>query len=267
MAVTVNGYEVPPYVSYSAMSTFLECGHKYYLTRMVKVDEHPGWWLVGGNTVHKITEMIDLGETRPVAELWEEVFLAETERMKADTNVPVEQWKSGGRVSREWPNKEDAAWWAAKGPDMVRSWIAWRVNGWHLWEPVEGRKAIELDVGINLNDTHVRMIIDRVFVTPDGEIVIIDIKSGSRTPSSDLQLAFYAAGVEKAFGIRPRYGAYWMARTGTTSPLIDLDNMPTDSVTRMVDMFDIARNQGLFLPNFSNCNYCSVIDHCDWRKK
>lgn len=267
MPITVNGYELPPYVSYSAMSTFLDCGHKYFLTRMVKVDEHPGWWLVGGNTVHKITELIDLGDTRPVAEIWPEVWEQETRAIMEKTSVPIEQWKAGGRQSKEWPNKEDAAWWQAKGPDMVRAWIAWRVNAWQLWEPAEGQPAIELALNTSVNDTPIQMIIDRVFITQDGEMVVIDIKTGSRTPSSDLQLGFYAAGIEKTFGVRPRYGAYWMARTGTTSPLIDLDNMPTGNVEKMVGMFDTSRKQGLFLPNFSNCNYCSVIEHCEWRSK
>jgi hypothetical protein len=104
-------------------------------------------------------------------------------------------------------------------------------------------------------------------INPDGELIVLDIKTGVRTPSSDLQLAFYAAGMEEMLGIRPRYGAYWMARAGQTSELIDLDYFTKDNIIDIVTKFDTARKQELFIPNLNHCIMCNVKDQCKYKRK
>jgi putative RecB family exonuclease len=59
MSVKINGYELPSHVSYSALTTWTDCGWKYWLTRVVKEDELPTWYLCGGSAVHAATEDYD----------------------------------------------------------------------------------------------------------------------------------------------------------------------------------------------------------------
>jgi RecB family exonuclease len=111
------------------------------------------------------------------------------------------------------------------------------------------------------------MIIDRVVVNSDGELAVLDLKSGSRSPASDLQLAVYAAGMERVLGVRPKYGMYWMARDGVTTALADLDHLSTERILAMIGQFDRARKAQIFLPNLKECHYCGVAQHCEWSKK
>jgi len=57
--IKIDGYELPAHISYSALTTYLDCGWKYYLTRIVKVAERPAWYFVGGSAVHTATEVYD----------------------------------------------------------------------------------------------------------------------------------------------------------------------------------------------------------------
>ena len=57
--IRINGYELPAHVSYSALTTYLDCGWKYYLTRVEKLVEHPTWYFCGGSAVHTATELYD----------------------------------------------------------------------------------------------------------------------------------------------------------------------------------------------------------------
>lgn len=57
--------EMPEYISYSAFSSWLQCGKAYELGRLVGVKETPSWWLAGGSAVHAATERYDRA-------LWEE---------------------------------------------------------------------------------------------------------------------------------------------------------------------------------------------------
>jgi len=65
MAVVVDGWELPDHVSYSSLTTYLDCGWMYVLTRGAKVAERPSCWLTGGSAVHEATEQLD-------REWWEE---------------------------------------------------------------------------------------------------------------------------------------------------------------------------------------------------
>jgi hypothetical protein len=200
---------------------------------------------------------------------WEEAWINQQFEQYTKTGVDQAEWRASGRATKANPNKEDGVWWAVEGEKMVDSWIQWR-SGEHpltIWEVQPGKPAIELGLTPIWNDIPVQMHIDRVMVNPDGELIVLDIKTGTRTPSSDLQLAFYAAGMEDILGIRPRYGAYWMARTGQTSELIDLDYFSKDSIIEMVTKFDQARKAELFIPNLSHCIMCGVKDQCKYKRK
>lgn len=47
------------YISYSQFTTWLQCGEKWRLTKLMHAEEDPSWWLAGGTAVHKATEVID----------------------------------------------------------------------------------------------------------------------------------------------------------------------------------------------------------------
>jgi hypothetical protein len=202
-------------------------------------------------------------------DFWTKAWDETLKQQQKQSNYPVSDWKAGGRKTKANPDKENDIWWKSNGPIMVERWIAWR-NGEHpyvLWEPTPGTAAIELGLNPIWNGVPVQMHIDRVMINPNGELVVIDLKTGSRNPTSDLQLAFYAAGIESIFGVRPKWGAYWMARNGGIKELVDLDEYTTESIIELVTKFDKARKDDIFLPNLNHCVMCNVKDYCKWNKK
>lgn len=197
---------------------------------------------------------------------WEQAWFDTINKQLEVTEVPFNEWRASGRATKANPNKEDGDWWQVNGEKMFDNWVNWRngANGWVLWEH-NGIPAIELGLNPIWNDVPVQMHIDRVMVNPDGELVVVDIKTGARTPTSDLQLAFYAAGLEEMLGIRPKWGAYWMAREGVISEMLDLDNLPKEYVIDIVSKFDEARKSGIFIPNFSHCQMCQLKEKCKYK--
>lgn len=204
-----------------------------------------------------------------IQSVWKEAWEGQKASQIASTGQETALWRAGGRATKANPDKENNVWWESAGHDMLNKWVTWRTgsHGWKLWSDTNSIPAVEIGLNPVLGGVTVQMHIDRVFITPEGELVILDLKTGQRTPSSDLQLAFYAAGMEKVFGIRPKYGTYWMAREGTTTPLVDLDFLSTDKIEEMVGDFDRARKAHLFIPNLNNCKMCDLTDKCKWYKK
>ena len=271
--IKINGYDLPGHLSHSALTTFLQCGHKYYLSRVVQEQEQPAWWFIGGNAVHTATENFDrkyptrqdLAAAGSDTNFFFDAFVEEMAWQEYVSGVSPAEWRAGGRVSREWPDRESSDWWLANGPGMVDAWINWRQgSGWEIAD-FAGQPSIEIGFDFMVNDEFaVKMFLDRLMVNEHGELIVVDLKSGKSSPKSPMQLALYAYGCEKILGVRPKWGTFWKAREGSTTPLVDLDPWTSERVEFVVSGFDKLRKSGIFLPNLDECSGCGFSDKCEW---
>lgn len=184
-------------------------------------------------------------------------------------DVDLTDARVGGRATKANPNKEDAKWWNETGPKFVSGYVAWRKANpnWKIWTAPDGNKAIELGLNPVIAGVPVKMVIDRVFEV-DGQLVVMDLKTSRSVPDSALQLGFYKVGLELQFGIKVKWGTYYMSRGDTISPMVDLDFYTLDKLEYMVENFEKARQSGIFLPNTSNCEYlCGLTEHCQFYTK
>ena len=194
--------------------------------------------------------------------LWDKAWLLETKDLNLETA------RRAGRATAANPNKEDGNWWNAQGSIWVDNYILWRKNNptWKIWTTPQGARAIELQLNPVIAGVPIKMIIDRIFEV-DGKLVIVDIKTSARRPTSDLQLGFYKVGVEQTLGIEINTGNYWMSRESGTGDMIDLSRYTLDTLEYFAEGFDKARKAGIFLPNLSSCNFCGLTEHCQFTAK
>ena len=264
-----------PYLSYSSYSTYLECGEEYRLTRIEKMPEAPAYWFPGGSAVHYGCEVYDLKILAglPHAEALEEAIRGFHDSFSDELNKAQEHapegavWRAAGRATKQWPNKEDAAWWRLNGPEQVQGYAAWRQDHpeWGIWIAPNGEPAIELALTVDMGDgvmTH--GYLDRILVhTVSGEMTVVDLKSGSRVPADITQLALYATGVERMFGTRPRTGRYFMTRTSELTSPTDLSRFNEPLLKLWLGAAKNGIESGAFLPKVSfKCGTCSVRDYC-----
>lgn len=186
---------------------------------------------------------------------------------RAEENPNVNAWSAAGRgKTKKNPAGEDGTWWRAHGPPMVQNWIDWRHrSGWQIWTTPEGQPGIELpiDLADGASGINVKMFIDRVFILPSKALAIVDLKTGARTPESDLQLAIYRYGIFKQFGVDIRLGAYWMARQGECSDVFDLARFDPRLIELWLQRFKVAIEHDIFIPHPTfRCRACSLRDYC-----
>jgi len=196
--------------------------------------------------------------------LWEQVFneCIGNEQERHGTN-PVD-WKAAGRATKANPNKENGDWWAEQGPEMLANFIQfWENSGFQVWHTPEGFPAIELEINLDYGDVRIKAFIDLVAVTPDGELVVIDFKTGANMPSSSMQLGLYGTAIEKQFGIKPAAGYYYDARNVVMAPAPGFDNWTYELFTELFRQFELGVANEIFLPNLGMmCKSCSVKDYC-----
>ena len=242
--------ELPKHISYSSLSTWQECGWKYYLTKVEGAQEAHAVWFTGGTAVHKATELWDLqtpGDIPNAEMLWNKVWydqVAEDEALHGDMNT----W--------QFAKREDMSWWYGEGIWMLDKWIEFR-KSWNIYEDF-----VEKEYEIDIDNATVKMAIDRVMVDFEGNRVLLDIKTGASSQRHPLQLAVYAWALEKQ-GVTVEKAGFWDARTGNIS-LWNLQNLHAERIEDMLNTFDKARKETIFLPNLSNCGRCGVMSACKY---
>lgn len=180
---------------------------------------------------------------------------------------PDTDWMTSGRPSKDWPEGETLEWWGEHGPEMVTRWMKWRdETPWDIWVAPDGRPGIELELLVQLDGEWFKVIIDRVMATAPGNErpIILDIKSGSRTPKNLLQLGGGAAALEVAYpGVRVAGGCFWMARTGEATGVESLRRYSSTYIGRLIRQHKMATAAGIYLPSISDmCKGCSVGEYC-----
>ncbi|MGH7238900.1 MAG: PD-(D/E)XK nuclease family protein [Candidatus Saccharimonadales bacterium] len=141
------------------------------------------------------------------------VFLEELAKAAGDearsSGFQPEDWFWSGPHS----GPQALARWQETGPVMVQNFIDWWEHNTDVsvWVTPDGIPAIELPFLISLGSVQVRGYIDLVLQMGTA-LVVVDLKTGAKVPSNYRQLAIYACGVEQQYGIRPRYGTFFMTR-------------------------------------------------------
>lgn len=187
------------------------------------------------------------------------------------SGFPLEDWFTAGRQK---DGHEAVAWWMENGPEMVQAFIDW--YDFHpdisVWVTPDGIPAIELPVDATFGSVQVKGYIDVVFKVGTA-LVLTDLKTSAKVPFTPRQLGIYACALELTYGIRPRYGTYFMNRG--TAPRggpktffqrpIELDR-PQYSIAYLTAEFEQAEKGiqgGVFPANpGENCGRCGVSYAC-----
>lgn len=195
-----------------------------------------------------------------------EWLLTLSEQIEQDlrwTDVPLDQWRVGGRATKANPNKEDLAFWRDEGLRQVQAYIDWMErSGWSFAVMPDGKPGIEWEAEVPFGGRPVRLIVDAIYQVGD-DWIVVDYKTGSRTPAGVLQLALYASAIERIYGKRPKYGAFYMTRKAELSELTNLDSWGMDYFDYVYTDMNERIDRGLFPPVIGDhCNWCSVSEYC-----
>lgn len=254
-----------PHLSYSAVSSLSECGERFRLERVEQVPQNPAWWFIGGKAYHVATEYIDYGTEEDPKTAWDKAWAAQLEEDIPDGNY--DNARAAGKATKEWPDKQNKDWWEYFGPQFVAEYIKkmdqMRAEGWKLWTIEDGTPAIEIPFQVAIGSVPIKGFIDRVMVNPDGEMVVVDLKAGSKVPESTMQLGVYAVALEKTFGVRPILGSYFMARKAELTEPMSLLHYTEDVIGSVFDTAKRMIEAEIFLPQVSSfCKACGVRDYC-----
>lgn len=186
-------FELPRSLSPSKVTSFRDCALAFRFTAIEHLPEAPTVWTVKGTLVHSALERLfwnHLPGHRTEFAAAEELAAA-WDRLQTDPEF----------VALDLPSAHIADF-RADAESLVRNYFL-------LEDPNEvNAVGIELTVEARLGDVRLRGIIDRLDLTPGGELVVIDYKTG-RAPSSAYEQSkligvhIYALLCQEVLGRRP----------------------------------------------------------------
>ena len=196
--------------------------------------------------------------------LWDTAFLDQIGYVERKTGTNPNDWRTGGRKTVANPNKEDKAWWDENGYKMLQDFVSSFVNNkWKIWIAPDGKPGVELPFEVAFGDVKIKGFADMVLENFDGSLTVVDLKTGSSTPDSSLQLGVYASCIELLYGVRPLYGAYYDARGACLEPSAGIERWTIPVLTEMFAQFERGLQAEIFLPNVGmSCRTCGVKDYC-----
>lgn len=254
--------------SVSQLKNYRQCGYQYYLERVGGVWQRPAAWFPQGTAVHRAAEVYELTGrklTLPEAQAVFEVAYTTSVNELLDESPNMVEWFSSGRYGGE----EDITRRFEIGRDQVAKYLAYygeggKAAGIKVWVAPDGTPGIELFFEVELGGVAVRGYIDAVMVMPDGEIVVVDNKTGLK-PGDEFQLKVYAEALRVLYGLDIKTGFYWMAKpSGKLTKPYDLTTWSSEDVAAEFAAMDAAVKAGRFEPTADpkNCERCSVSTSC-----
>lgn len=261
---------IPRGLSWSSVSSYTECGYRWLLDRRLASSSIEWLNTLGGSTLHEVTELVDrqrLGEDVEVP-TFEQHLVKLIAESPAGARIRVSGQKRTKLQFTGGPNKQDLEWWLTYGPQMVDQWAEFQAEtGWVIARLPDGAWGIELDFEIEIEGIPVRGSIDRVMLTPEGDIVIVDIKGG-RT-SAVMQLGTYALALSEVYGLDADWATFWQPKLEDEKHPIGKywrEHMPSYPFAQLRAMYvgtDDSIRRGVFLPNVgSGCSGCTVKQAC-----
>jgi hypothetical protein len=250
--------------SVSQLDGYYRCGEAYYLERIAKAPATPAAWLAQGIAVHAALEHWEKSaRTATIPDclnIFEDSWTGYTR--PALEKADVGTWLTGGRTLgvTDFENRY------ARGQKQVEDYIFWAGAQKEMWRILTlpgGSPAIEIPFSIELSGVQIVGFIDQIIELRDGRIVVRDIKTGNKLPSSDRQLGIYKIAIQKELNIGVRFGDFYMCKNVDTTPQKDLTRYSESVVGGWFKALDDAIISEQFVPNpGDSCRICSVKNYC-----
>jgi hypothetical protein len=243
----------PDWLSHSALSQYLACSYQFKLQRIDELPQAPAWFFIGGSAVHLATQRMDERNAYPYSEdqlrhIWSEAF--DEEIAKAYVGRPTAKWPDGQRYK----------YWDDRGYSAVKAWHEWRgVSREAYGDPTHIEEEVEFQLPSGII---VKGYIDRVFKWND-TFFPLDIKTGTRRPSSPIQLALYRLGIAKKLDLPAApFGAWWMGKDGQEYT-VALDHISLYDIDYYAQQFVKGVEQEVFIPSLGDaCFNCPFTKQC-----
>jgi len=248
-------FPVPTSLSPSRVESFLTCPLQFRFASIEKLPEPPQVHMTRGSLVHRALELLF---TRPAQLRTSDMAMTALDEAIAEYRTDPEFVDLG-------LTDEQAAVFFAEARALVHKYLA-------MEDPRQVHDiGLELRLEAQVGDLTLRGIIDRLQLDADGELVVIDYKTG-RAPNANYEqgrmtgVHFYSFLCQAVFGKIPSKIRLMYLSSGETieaTPSAQSVRFVTTRTTAVLKAVEKACTTGVFQPRPSNiCGNCAFKQWC-----
>jgi DNA helicase-2/ATP-dependent DNA helicase PcrA len=239
--------------SASALQTYEACPLQYRFRHVLIIPTEPKSYFGLGSVVHTVIEKLSADELKGIAPT--------RERARAMLDV---FWSPKGYQSRK-HEEEDRA----KAESLLDFYL-----GWHLMND-NSLAGIEEKFMFTFDGRTMKGYIDRIERTPDGGMVVIDFKTGSKPGSltrnavkENIQLNLYCLAVRDRYGELPRRASFLYLKDNKRVDYFPDDESMEFFLHKLSGMIGaICAGEFPATPSYSACRFCDYTPLCDEQEK
>ena len=248
-------FPVPTSLSPSRVESFLTCPLQFRFSSIEKLPEPPQAHMTRGSLVHRALELLF---TRPAAQRTTDVAMIALDEAIAEYRTDPEFVELG-------LSEAQAAALFEEGRALVHKYLA-------MEDPQQVHEiGLELRLEAKVGELTLRGIIDRLELDANGDLVVIDYKTG-RAPNARYEqgrmtgVHFYSFLCEAVFGKRPSKVRLMYLSSGETieaTPSAQSVRFVTTRTAAVLKAVEKACTAGVFQPRPSSiCGNCAFKQWC-----
>jgi DNA helicase-2/ATP-dependent DNA helicase PcrA len=235
--------------SASALNTYADCPLRYKFQYVLLIPSGPKTYFSLGSAVHSVVEQLAKDSLNGFP------FTRERALSLLDA-----EWDSSA-----YPNRTQEAEDRAKAESLLDTFLAWQATNTNTILAAEQRFRFRLDGRI------VTGYIDRIEQQPDGGLVVIDFKTGSR-PSNitksgirdDIQMNIYCMAVQHLYGRLPVRASLYYLRDDKMIDYLPGDESIAAFKERVQGMITaVCTEEFPAKVSYMGCRNCDYTDLCD----
>jgi DNA helicase-2/ATP-dependent DNA helicase PcrA len=234
-------------LSASAIKTYMDCPLRFKFSYVLEVPEPSATYFDIGKTVHSVIEQLTNRQKDGITPTEDTAY-----------SLLTEMWNSNSFESETQENQAKE-----KAKEMIRTYVQWVSH--NLNKPL----AAEQEFRIELCGVPFIGYIDRIEQRSDGQIEIVDFKTGtiyenSRSIREDPQMNIYAMGAEKLYHKFPSKATiYYIKHDKIVTYDVDVEQL--EKVKTIIEEKTNAILDEKFdaTPSYGVCRTCSFWDICD----
>lgn len=234
--------------SASGLGTYERCPLKYKFQYVILIPSIPRTFFDLGSSVHTVIEHLSKKQKEGIPPTKEKALA-----------LLDSAWSTAAYESKSHEVKDRAT-----AEALLDTYLAWQAANRN--RILEAEKRFQITLG----GRTIRGVIDRIEETPEGDIVVIDFKTGSKpgtlsknTIKEDMQMNLYSLAIRDLYRKLPiRASLYYL------SPNKTFDYIPTAETIgafeeRVVNLINAVCAEEFFpTPDFQTCKWCEYKDFC-----